>query len=123
MKLRIKGNSIRIRLSRSEVDSFATGGYLEEKTEFGNSELIYALQAKDGIPMLEAGFSGNKITLYVSSAIPAQWAANEVVGYDYYMDTGNNRQLYLLLEKDFKCIDAQTNEDQSDNFENPRKVC
>jgi len=51
------------------------------------------------------------------------WAANEVVGYEHNMDIGNGKQLYLLLEKDFKCIDAPPSEDQSDNFENPHKVC
>jgi len=61
--------------------------------------------------------------MYVPAQIPAVWAANEVVGYEHNMDIGNGKQLYLLLEKDFKCIDAPPSEDQSDNFENPHKVC
>jgi len=39
------------------------------------------------------------------------------------MDIGDDKHLYLLLEKDFKCIDAPAHEDQSDNFENPHKHC
>ena len=123
MKLRIRGNSLRIRLTRSEVDSFAKDGYLEEKTEFGSSTFVYALQAKDGIDFLKAAFEGNTITLFVPSSLPAIWAANEVVGYDNKMEPANSNNLYLLLEKDFKCIDAPPDEDQSDNFENPHKVC
>jgi len=123
MKLRIKGNSLRIRLSRSEVDNFARDGFLEEKTEFANKDFTYTLRVKDGIDTLEAGFEGNNITMYVPAQIPAVWAANEVVGYEHNMDIGNGKQLYLLLEKDFKCIDAPPSEDQSDNFENPHKVC
>ena len=123
MKLRIKGNSLRIRLSRSEVDNFARDGFLEEKTEFANKDFTYTLRVKDGIDTLEAGFEGNNITMYVPAQIPAAWAANEVVGYEHNMDIGNGKQLYLLLEKDFKCIDAPPSEDQSDNFENPHKVC
>ena len=46
MKIRIKGNSVRVRLTRSEVDHFAETGYLEESTEFGNSHFLYALQSK-----------------------------------------------------------------------------
>ena len=123
MKLRIKGNSIRLRLSRSEVNQFCKEGYLEEKTEFRNSDFVYALQSKEGIPNLTANFSEGKITMYVPVDIQKVWADNETVSYDSKMDLGNDDHLYLLLEKDFKCIDAPPNEDQSDNFENPRKVC
>ena len=123
MKIRIKGNSVRVRLTRSEVDHFAETGYLEESTEFGNSHFLYALQSKEGIPAITADFSGNKMTMYVPAHIATDWAANETVGYENNMDIGDGKQLYLLLEKDFKCIDAPVHEDQSDNFENPHKVC
>ena len=123
MKIRIKGNSIRIRLTRPEVDEFAQDGYLEEMTEFGNSTLLYVLQSMEGIPGLDADFEDGKITMYVPANIPAEWAKNETVGYENNLDMGNGRSLYLLLEKDFKCIDAPPHEDQSDNFENPNKVC
>ena len=123
MKIRIKGNSVRVRLTRSEVDEFGAGGYLEEKTEFGNNSFTYVLQSKQGIKDLEAGFADGKMTMYVPANIPAAWAANETVGYENNMDIGAGKRLFLLLEKDFKCIDAPPHEDQSDNFENPHKVC
>ena len=123
MKLRIKGNSVRIRLTRPEVDQFCTEGYLEEKTEFGNSSFVYALQGLDGIPNLTADLSEGKITMYVPAEIQKVWADNQTVGYENNMELGNGNQLFLLLEKDFKCIDAPPHEDQSDNFENPHMVC
>ena len=123
MKIRIKGNSVRVRLTRPEVDEFAETGYLDEMTECGSNSFIYALKSKDGITNLEADFAGNKMSMYVPANIPAEWAANEKVGYENNMDIGSGKQLYLLLEKDFKCLDAPPHEDQSDNFENPHKVC
>ena len=123
MKIRIKGNSFRIRLTRSEVDQFAETGYLEETTEFGSNSFVYALQSMEGIPGLEADYEENKMTMYVPSNIPAVWAKNETVGYENNMEIGDGKHLFLLLEKDFKCIDAPAHEDQSDNFENPSKVC
>ena len=123
MKIRIKGNSFRIRLTRSEVDQFAEAGYLEETTEFGSNSFVYAIQSMDGIPALEADYEENKMTMYVPSNIPAVWAKNETVGYENNMEIGDGKHLFLLLEKDFKCIDAPAHEDQSDNFENPHKVC
>ena len=123
MKIRIKGNSVRVRLTRPEVDQFARTVYLEEKTEFGNNNFTYALQSKEGIAGLEADFASGKMSMFVPTGIPADWAANERVGYENNMDIGNGKQLYLLLEKDFKCIDAPPHEDQSDNFEHPKQVC
>ena len=122
MKIRIKGNSIRIRLSRPEVDSFGENGYLEERTQFGNSTFIYVLQSKDSAEHLSADFIDGKITLTVPSPITKEWTTTEKVGYEHNLPTGNGEQLYLLIEKDFKCT-ADVAEDQSDNFENPLAAC
>jgi hypothetical protein len=43
MKLRIRGNSIRLRLSRGEVARIAAGEGVEERTELSSQPLIYAL--------------------------------------------------------------------------------
>ena len=43
MKLRIKGNSIRLRLLRSEVEEFAEGGSISDETRFGANALRYTL--------------------------------------------------------------------------------
>lgn len=118
MKIRIKGNSVRFRLTRSEVDSFEIEGYIEERTEFGSSSLIYALQRVADGDQLSAQFDNNKITLLIPSAIADEWTGTEKVGYDARMNIGGENTLYLLLEKDFKCLD-ETIEDQSDNYENP----
>ena len=122
MKLRIKGNSIRIRLSRTEVNDLAHNGYIEEHTEFGDSALTYALQSKEGITGLEAAFQNGKVTVYVPANVLPSWPNSETVGFDNNMPLPGGKQLYLLLEKDFKCIDNSM-EDQSDNYENPNSVC
>lgn len=117
MKIRIKGNSVRIRLNRPEVDAFSESEYIEEKTEFGTGTFIYALQ-QGGKDTLTATFSGNKITMLIPEALIKEWNNESKVGFDANMDLGNGKSLYLLLEKDFKCLD-ETTEDQSENFDNP----
>jgi hypothetical protein len=62
------------------------------------------------------------MTIYVPADIPAAWATNDTVGYDNNMQLTEGKQLTLLLEKDFKCID-NAQEDQSDNYENPLSAC
>jgi hypothetical protein len=122
MKLRIKGNSIRIRLTKKEVSIIAGSGYLEEETLFGNNRFVYALQKVDHGNELSAALEGNKMTMFVPSALLKDWPGNNVVGFDASMPLADNKMLCLLLEKDFVCID-HTTEDQSDNYENPNKTC
>ena len=123
MKIRIKGNSIRYRLTKTEIDNFGKNGWLEEKTEFTNGcSFRYRLEKKAGIENMEASFSGNRICIFVPEKIASEWTATDVVGFDTKMKIEEGKELFLLIEKDFVCLD-HTFEDQSDNFPNPNKVC
>ena len=122
MKLRIKGNSLRIRLTKSEVSKLAEIGYLEETTVFPNGLLVYTLQKSNETSVLFASFENNTIKMFVPNDFVKEWPGNNVVGIDSKMQLPNNELLYLLLEKDFVCLD-ETTEDQSDHFENPNKAC
>ncbi|MBL7700685.1 MAG: hypothetical protein JNM14_00425 [Ferruginibacter sp.] len=122
MKLRIKGNSIRIRLTKTEVNTIATTGYLEEETCFGINRFVYALQRIDEGSTLSAVLEENKITMLVPSAFTKDWPVNDIISFEANIPVEDNKTLYLLLEKDFVCLD-HTNEDQSDNYENPNKAC
>ena len=122
MKIRIKGNSIRLRLSKSEIDTFGVKGYLEERTEFGTSALQYALVADKNSSELNASFTANKITVNVPENIMQEWVETNVVGFENKMKLPNDKHLFILIEKDFVCLD-NTFEDQSDNFPNPNAMC
>lgn len=122
MKIRIKGNSVRIRLTKSEVSSLAATGYLEEQTKFANGSFIYCLQSSEAVDVLSATFNNNKITVMAPASFVKEWPQNEIIGINSNMPINENETLYLLLEKDFVCLD-ETTEDQSDNFENPNKTC
>ena len=121
MKLRIKGNSLRIRLTKTEVSTLANTGYLEEQTCFADSTFLYALEVED-ITELSASYVNNKMTILVPATFVKDWPGNEVVGLQSNMPLPGEGSLFLLLEKDFICID-ETTEDQSDNYENPNKTC
>ena len=123
MKIRIKGNSVRFRLSKSEVDRFAREGMLHETTSFGQNVFSYTVQCSEE-DIMTAEMVNAAVTLFVPVKQLMQWATSaSQVGISEKMDIGNNENLSLLLEKDFKCIDAIPAEDQSDFFENPDKVC
>jgi hypothetical protein len=117
MKLRIKGNTIRFRLTKSEVEYFGNIFYLEEKTEFGNNSLTYALSTSDQ-KNISATFNNHKIEINIPKHIAQGWTSSNRVGIDGEIEIADNKKLYVLIEKDFKCLD-DTLEDQSDNYENP----
>lgn len=112
MKIRIKGNSVRYRLTKTDVKRFSSDGYLQEQTFFGNGILTYALQVYDS-DRLSASFEYNKITIFMPETMAESWATTDKVGFEETTDS-----LYLLIEKDFQCLDNVI-EDQSDNFPNP----
>ena len=112
MKIRIKGNALRYRLTKSDVNSFAEVGCIEEHTCFLGQTLSYALQRNTG-GKLSATFENNKITLFMPVFMADDWALTDRVGFE-----DNDNGLYLLVEKDFKCLDNVA-EDQSDNYPNP----
>jgi hypothetical protein len=122
MKIRIKGNSIRIRLTKTEVENFGKLGVLEDATEFGGSRLVYAIESKSTIDQMQASFENNRITVWIPENIQKEWVSTERIGFENKFDIGDNKQLFLLIEKDFVCLD-NTFEDQSDNYPNPNAVC
>lgn len=121
MKLRIKANAVRIRLTKTEVNKLATEGYLQEATVLPGQTFIYALKSDDNATALTIAFENNILTMMVPKSFAANWYQNDIVGIDAKMQVNEKEKLYLLLEKDFVCLD-ETAEDQSDNYENPNKA-
>lgn len=115
MKIRIKGNSLRYRLTKSDVAAIMQNGCLEERTEFGDQALVYTLRVNNDTG-LTAGFKDNRITLFVPRKLIVQLADTDEVGFEH-----TQGKLHLLVEKDFTCLDNVA-EDQSDNYPNPLAV-
>ena len=122
MKLRIKGNSIRLRLTKSGVHQFSETGVFEEKTSFGNTALVYRLQSAEGPDKLSASFENNVVTVFMDKQLASAWFASEDIGYKHIFKTSDDNEIFLLVEKDFVCLD-ETFEDQSDNYANPNASC
>lgn len=122
MKIRIKGNSIRFRLTQSEVKQLSETGSVQESTEFGDTMFQYRVQLMKGIEQLQATYSKNQILLLVPEVDGKTWFQNETVGFEHGMPLPKGEKLHLLLEKDFTCLE-NTVEDQSDNYPNPKLQC
>jgi hypothetical protein len=62
---------------------------------------------------LSAIFENNKITMFMPQLMANNWGLSDKVGFEY-----QDNELFLLVEKDFKCLDNIA-EDQHDNYPNP----
>lgn len=116
MKLRVSGNSIRLRLSRSEVARLEKESHIDERIEFGSGTLSYSIAANsDAGPC--ASYGENEIRIQVPRRMAESWASSDQVAMSAEQPLADGRTLQILVEKDFKCIhkDAAANEDAYPN--------
>jgi hypothetical protein len=124
MKLRIFGNSLRLRLSQSEVTALAASGKVEDRISFGKSagqSLTYTLLTAD-VPNISASFDNGAIRVDVPRDLARNWAGSDEVSLKAEQPLDSGDSLKILIEKDFKCLTPR-DEDESDNFPNPNKSC
>ncbi len=122
MKVRIKDNSVRFRLTKTEVKTLGITGVLHSQTMFNTTVFNYSIVASKAHTNLYADFTNNTITLYMPLANAAQWYHIALITYENTITLNNGEKLRLLVEKDFVCLDHSI-EDQSDNYTNPNKTC
>jgi len=125
MKLRIKGNSMRLRVSPSEMKRLLSSGRIEEVIHFGpepEARLTYALEQSESEEQLTVRYLPQQVTVALSSESARSWAQGEQVGIYGVIDVGSG-QLDLAIEKDFACLDR--NEGNEDTFANPKsgQIC
>ena len=118
MKIRIKGNSIRFRLTKSDVAAFSENRFIQESTNFGSRNFVYGMKASENAQTISAEFKDNEILISIPLSLTRKWTESELVGLSEEIIFNDQQKLFVLIEKDFKCLD-ETSEDQSDNYANP----
>jgi hypothetical protein len=115
MKLRLHGNSLRLRLTRPEVMRLHEAGAVEESAGFGaGSPLIYRIESRAGADQLWAEFAGQAITVRVPAESVRNWAGTEEVGL-----YGQHGTLKIAVEKDFRCLTRRPEEQEADAYPHP----
>ena len=105
MKLRIQGNSLRLRLSEAEISQFAEAGQVEETIAFSPDEtnaLRYTLQ-QTSEKEVSVRFTNNVITISIPETMAQKWTDTNLVGFDDLINLGNEKQLRIVVEKDLDC--------------------
>ena len=126
MKLRIRGNTLRLRLARGEVNQLAETGEVREAVAFGSAaadRLGYAIATSDDATVTSARLSGGGVEVIVPRRFAREWAASETVGFEAEQPVGEGLSLHILVEKDFACLTPRNGEDDTDAFPNPNETC
>jgi len=123
MKLRIRGNSLRLRLTKSEVAEIGAGGAVEETVDCGGEppqRFIYALVPTDDVENLTAVFDAGRITVFIPKASVGEWSRTNQIGIEAEKSIGDDgRTLRILIEKDFTCLEPRAGEEDADAFAHP----
>jgi Family of unknown function (DUF7009) len=121
MKLRIRDNSIRLRLTRGEVDLLAADGRVAARTEFADGRAFgYVLESSPASVSPGATFSDRVITVRLPESTVKEWAVSEQVSISGEQLLGDGDSLAILVEKDFRCLVPRDGEDDADMYEHPQ---
>jgi hypothetical protein len=122
MKLRIKGDSLRLRLSQGEMRSLAERGEVEDRISFpGGAALRYRLGVDQNSSTISAAYASNLIDILVPRALAERWCGTDLVTLSARQPLAGG-ELHLVLEKDWACLAPREGEDESDNFPHPRST-
>ncbi len=121
MKLRIRENTLRFRLGRSEVETFDQTVAIGDNVRFGlgKNDFGYLLE-KTPDSNFSASFADGTIVVRVPASDANSWANSDEVSLAGTFLADEQTELRILIEKDFVCLNAHNDEDQSDRYPHPK---
>ena len=124
MKVRMKGNSLRLRIPRSELKKLVQDGRIEESIWLGpeeNARQTWAIEHSSSVNAASIRFAPPEIAVCFPSDQIVSWAGGDEVGIYASLDLGPHGSLELTVEKDFACLHGSVEENQ-DTFPNPLAI-
>lgn len=121
MKLRIKGNFLRLRVTRSELARLSAGESVKEEIRFApepTAVFRYALVSSAGTDQLGIRYLNGEITVTIAPEQLRSWSEESQIGIYATLPIGPVGHLEIAVEKDFACLDGR-DEDNRDTFANP----
>src|SRR6185436_4449592 len=111
MKLRIQGNSVRIRVTKSETAQLTAGVAVEQCTQFGPSSCLRSsVTPSPTIQKTCVQFSNDKLAVFVPADEARRWGMSDSIAIERSEDIGSGTVLRILLEKDFQCLHSSAEE-------------
>ena len=126
MKLRLRENSIRLRLLQTEVRQLRETGIVSETIVFGTNpaeSFTYSLRASEDAAEISARITGNQIEILLPSKVASNWVETNEVGLYAEQKAGDQTALKIVVEKDFVCVERPLDADNKDAFPHPKVNC
>lgn len=121
MKLRILGNSIRLRVSKRELESLAGTGGAADAIAFGrDARLSYRIAAAT-VAAPTAEFHADEIVVTLPETEVRKLVETDLVSIQGEQPLEAGEVLKILVEKDFECLVPRPGEDPRDLFDNPAR--
>ena len=120
MKLRTRGNSIRLRLEQHEIKNLVTQGAITESIAFApNQSFKYTLAASDN-GEFSSKYQNGEIRIEIPLSLAKGWSESEEEGIYQTLNPNTDFEVKLAVEKDFQCLHKRPDEDESGLFPNPK---
>ena len=116
MKLRVRDNSIRLRLTRSELELVRNDGLVPFASR---NNFDYVLESSPATVKPEAHISNNVLTVRIPEAEIISWSDSDEVSIAASQILDGGDQLNILVEKDFACLAPREGEDETDMYPHP----
>jgi hypothetical protein len=126
MKLRLRENSIRLRLLQTEARQLRETGKVSETIIFGSNaeeKLIYSLRVSEDKNEISARIKGSKIEIFLPLDMAISWIDSDETGLYADQKTGGSTNLKIIVEKDFVCVERPLDTDNKDAFPHPKMNC
>jgi hypothetical protein len=128
MKLRIRGNTIRIRVSQTEMTEIVVTGLVQDFVEFGpGSRLSYRVEvAPKGT--ISASYEGSCVSVVLTQDAVERWQSPDEISIKGEQPLSGGGNLKILVEKDFACLSPREEAEDGDGdgdgglFPNPDQI-
>jgi len=128
VKLRIKGSSLRLRLTQGEVQQLDMHGEVAEQVHFApGTVLTYRILIDKNNKDITASYAGNLIDIRIPESMAREWSRSEAVTLSRdqpitavtAVSGSAPGELRVVIEKDWACLAPRPDEDESDHFPHP----
>ena len=126
MKLRLRENSVRLRLLQTEITQLREVGNVSERIIFGTNPtdtLTYSVRLSGETEIIFAQMMDNQIEVFLPLKMAENWIDTDEVGLYKTQNIGDLGELEIVVEKDFVCVDRPFDEDNKDAFPHPKMNC
>lgn len=122
MKLRVQSDSIRFRVTPTELHTLASRGVVASRVRLGvadDDRLTYVLESSPKCSSVQLKYVPGEIRILIPEDDVLEWVSTGQVGIEGCQQIAGDAQLKILVEKDFKCLKPRPGENEGDRFPNP----